>query len=278
MRAMGRLGADEFTVAVSMRGESGEQPLPLAIGDRIRLFNRVWADKAHFGSNGDTVTVLAVSKAGLTARNQSGQEAFLEWDRFRQRNGPVRLDYGYALTVDASQGTTSDEHIDAMPDGSRMTHGLKGYTAESRHRETTWMVVNEAAERRQIASRLPIGEYRPIREADIWDNVAANLSRQPIKASALDFLKRGSAIHRGTVTALAASLEPAEHRERAGEARSTAHRHRQRLEAERSSSVQRIVEQARDLQRRFVARLMQLGAAIPRQTPSHEYRPPRMGL
>ena len=128
-------------------------------GDKVRLFNRVWDEKTHFGSNGDTVTVIDASERGMTARNDAGREAFLEWNKFTSRgDDSVRLAYGYALTVDASQGTTSDEHIDALPDGSCVTHGLKGYTAESRHRETTWMVVNEAAERRQIAGRIPIGE------------------------------------------------------------------------------------------------------------------------
>jgi len=167
MRAMGRLGEDKRTIRVAAADGSGMQPLPLAEGDKVRLLNRVFgADKAHFGSNGDTVTVLGVTNDGIQTRNTEGQVA-----------------YGYAATIDASQGATSDEHIDALPEGSRAVNGLKSYVAESRHRDTTWMVVNEAAERRQIASRIPIGEHRLIRDDDIWRNVAANLSRQPIKVS-----------------------------------------------------------------------------------------------
>jgi hypothetical protein len=79
------------------------------------------------------------------------------------------------------------------------------------------MVVSEAAERKDVASRIPIGECRPIREDDIWANVAANLGRQPIKASALEFLKQRTSIQRGTQMALPLSLERAEHRERVGD-------------------------------------------------------------
>jgi hypothetical protein len=38
-RDMGRLGDDKATVRVAMRGETGLQPLALAAGDRVRLFN-----------------------------------------------------------------------------------------------------------------------------------------------------------------------------------------------------------------------------------------------
>ena len=38
---------------------------------------------------------------------------------------------------------TSDEHIDALSDGAHAMHGLKGYVAESRHRDAAWLVVSE---------------------------------------------------------------------------------------------------------------------------------------
>jgi hypothetical protein len=197
MREMGWLSGDERIVTVSMRGERSAQKLALSSGDKVRVFNRVWAeDKQHFASNGDVITILKTSADGLTARNGEGREAFLSWRKFQPEGGPPQLSYGYCLTIDASQGITSDEHIDALPDGSHMTQGLKGYTAESRHHDTTWLVVNEAAERRQIAGRLPVGEYRRICKDDVWRNVAGNLSQQPIKASALEVLSSTLAILR----------------------------------------------------------------------------------
>jgi hypothetical protein len=261
MRAMSRLGEDKLTVQVAAGDGSGLQLLPLAAGDKVRLFNRVFGpDKTHFGSNGDVVTVLDANGDGIQARNPDGAETFLGFEKLRQRNdGPIRLSYGYATTIDASQGSTSPEHIDALPEGSRAVNGLKGYVAESRHRDTTWMVVNEAAERRQIASRIPIGEYRPIRDDDIWNNVAENLGRQPIKASAIEVLKRSAVVYRGSISAIPQGLATAERRERQGQERWTAHDKKQRLQAEMSPSMQRVVELARGIRQRVVESLGRRG-------------------
>jgi hypothetical protein len=77
-----------------------------------------------------------------------------------------------------------------MPAGSQAIHGFKAYTAASRHERTTWIVVDEASERRHLASRSIIGHRPEIREPDVWRNIGENLSRQPQKASALDLLHR----------------------------------------------------------------------------------------
>jgi hypothetical protein len=153
-----------------------------------------------------------------------------------------------------------------LPEGSRAVNGLKGYVAESRHRDTTWMVVNEAAERRQIASRIPVGEHRPIRDDDIWANVAANLGRQPIKASAIEVLKRSAVVYRGSISAIPQGLATAERREREGQDRWTAHEKKQRLQAEMSPALQRVVELARDIQQRIAG----LGLRGPESGRGHE--------
>ena len=77
-----------------------------------------------------------------------------------------------------------------MPAGSHAIHGFKAYTAASRHERTTWMVVDEASERRHLASRSMIGQRPDIREQDVWRNIGENLSRRPQKVSALDMLHR----------------------------------------------------------------------------------------
>lgn len=46
-----------------------------------------------------------------------------------------------------------------MPAGSQAIHCFTAYTAASRHERTTWMVVDEASERRQLAL-LQISGYR----------------------------------------------------------------------------------------------------------------------
>ena len=100
----------------------------------------------------------------------------------------MRLSYGYAMTVDTAQGSTATEHIHAMPVGSHAIHGFKAYTAASRHERTTWIVVDEASERRHLASRSMIGHRQEIHEPDVWRQIGENLSRQPQKASALEML------------------------------------------------------------------------------------------
>jgi hypothetical protein len=97
----------------------------------------------------------------------------------------------------ATQGLTSTEHIEAMPSGTQAVNAYKAYTQASRHREKSWLVTSDGAERREIASRRPLGDPRPIREADVWVNMARNLARAPEKASALDFLEQARDLRRG---------------------------------------------------------------------------------
>ena len=132
----------------------------------------------------------------MLVRNASGLEGLIEWCKIRSRpDTPVRLTYGYATTVDTAQGSTATEHIHAMPAGSQAINGFKAYTAATRHQTTNWIVVDDASERRQLTSRAMLGHKPDIREHDVWENVAKNLSRQPLKASAI------AAIHQTAQTA-----------------------------------------------------------------------------
>jgi hypothetical protein len=250
----GAIGPDKLELGVMRRDAAGNRaregrihPMALAEGDKVRVFNRIWAN-GHFASNGDVLELTAVSAKGMTARNEDGHDAFVEWRQLQGRFDPApRLAYGHALTIDASQGTTSRVHIDAVLSGSWQQQGGKGYVNESRQVETTHLIVNEAAERKRIYSRIPRGEYRPVQAADIWKHVADNLSRPTTKASALAFLRVGSAIYRGGIAALPATLEPAERREKAGEARMSLRTRMERIGAEMSRAI---AERARELPRR----------------------------
>ena len=62
--------------------------------------------------------------------------------------------------------------------------------AASRHQQTNWIVVDEASERRQLVGRTMLGHRADIAEHDVWQNIGENLSRQPIKASALASLQQ----------------------------------------------------------------------------------------
>ncbi|MBV8893848.1 MAG: hypothetical protein JO266_18085, partial [Acidobacteria bacterium] len=94
--------------------------------------------------------------------------------------------------VDVAQGSTATEHIHALLSGSQATHGLKAYVGASRHQSTNWIVVDEASERRQLIGRTMLGQQPDIAEHDVWQNIGENLSRQPVKASALASLQRQS--------------------------------------------------------------------------------------
>lgn len=195
LRRAGKLGADVAVLDATDR--TGEvYRLPLAIGDRVRLFDRVFHAAANgrrsvLASNGDVVEVLGVTTSGMLVRNEAGAEGVIAWRKIQTRVGePVRLAPGYATTVDIAQGSTATEHIHALLSGSQAIHGLKAYVAASRHQSTNWIVIDEASERHQLVGRTMLGHRPDIGEHDVWQNIGENLSRQPIKPSALASLQQ----------------------------------------------------------------------------------------
>ena len=204
LRRAGRLGPDAKVLdATDRNGETYK--LALAAGDRVRLFDRVHdtnasGRKSVLGNNGDVrAPIRELTDEGMIVRNHTGAEGLVAWRKIQAHQGdPVRLTYGYARTVDTAQGSTATEHIHAMPAGLQAIHGFTAYTAASRHERTTWIVVDEASERRQLASRSMLGQIPDIREADVWRNIGENLSRQSQKASALDMLHQMAETRRAT--------------------------------------------------------------------------------
>ncbi len=77
-------------------------------------------------------------------------------------------------------------------------------------------MTSDGAERREIAGRRPLGDARPIREADVWANMGRNLSRQPKAVSALAFLEQAREVRRGATRAMQAGLQPAEQQHATG--------------------------------------------------------------
>lgn len=64
------------------------------------------------GNNGDVVTVLAELADGLRLRTKDGQVADVQWRRMlEEKKQRVFLGHGHALTIDAAQAITSEEHI-----------------------------------------------------------------------------------------------------------------------------------------------------------------------
>ena len=74
----------------------------------------------------------------------------------------------------------------------------------------------------------PWAKIRPIREVDVWANVAANLNRTPEKATALSLLSHATEIRRGTLRDFQAGAEPAERKTAEGLTPEMVHRAHER--------------------------------------------------
>jgi hypothetical protein len=257
-RDAGELGLDQAVLdACDQSGVA--YSLPLAVGDRVRLFartNAAYADHSRgiIGNNGSVLTVRAIDAAGVVLQNAHGHEGSVAWDTLRDRtSGRIRLSYGDVLTIDATQGLTSTEHIQAMPAGTQAVTAYKAYTAASRHRRASYLIAADGAERREIAARRPLGDPRPIREANVWANMARNLARQPEMPAALDLLERAHHLQRSAARALQAGLQPAEQREADGLERTTLTRSWQR---------RRVVEHLAGMTERLGSLVHEQGAVL----------------
>lgn len=229
MRSAGQLEPDAVTVKATDQNGT-EYDLALARGDRIRLFANTPAALSggrggNIGRNGSVLTVLDLSAEGVRMRNAKGTEGLVKWETLRDPlSGRARLSYGDCLTINAAQGVTATEHINALPGGSRTANANTVYVAESRHRRQSWLVTSDGAERREIADRRPLGDARPIARKDVLANMSRNLSRQPEKPSALLFLERAAQGVRQSARGFQRGLRPAEERKRAGQQPTTLHR------------------------------------------------------
>ncbi|MBB5696047.1 MobF family relaxase [Muricoccus pecuniae] len=233
-RAAGELGADRASIqATDQNGAT--YSLPLAEGDCVRLFARTRATftdeqgrrkSANIGDNGSVLEVVRVQpRDGIHLRAESGKVGFVPWAALRDEGSErIKLAHGDCRTIDSSQGLTSDEHINALPAGSRAVQGFKGYVAESRHRVSSWLVTSHGAELREAQDHRPLGVNDPLSASDLWDAVAKNLERQPVKESALAFVASVAAETRKAAHALQEGLRVQEARAAAGQAPTTLRR------------------------------------------------------
>jgi hypothetical protein len=157
--------------------------------------------------------IIAIREDGLLMRNPAGKEGFVAWTTFKdETSGRVRLAYGDALTTNTAQGSTVTEHIHAMPSGTRLVSAFGAYTSGSRHREQSFIVTSEGAERSEIAGRRPLGDWREVSHTDVLDNMKRNLARQPEKGSSVDFVARAANVRRGTIQRMQQSHQKMEAR------------------------------------------------------------------
>jgi hypothetical protein len=190
LKERGEIANDERVYnAVDHTGR--EYALPIATGDRVRLFRRTWGvageNKMQIGNNGDIVEILGQSHQGLRIRNKDGEVADVEWRRVLDaHSNRLLLGFGHALTIDAAQGLTSDEHINALPRGTGGVTAFTSYVAESRSRGTTWTVISEGALLEAERHRQALGDVTPITKEDLWARASADMSRKPYKGLGMD--------------------------------------------------------------------------------------------
>jgi hypothetical protein len=184
--------ADEEGGIAQEGGEGGGQEWPAPPG-AARLSAEVSeiGDKGGFiGANGYVVTVTERQAEGLVLRDKDGTTGFVEWRRLQDSTtGRFLLGHGHALTIDAAQGITSQEHINALPRGTGGVTSFKGYVAESRARGTSWTMVAEAATFEAIRRGKALGDTTPITSDDLWRKVGEDLSQKPYKPLGVDLLR-----------------------------------------------------------------------------------------
>ena len=185
--------ATQETVHRAIDQGGREYDLALARGDRVRLYRRTWGmidgREQQVGNNGDVVEVLGTGPQHLRVRTAKGQVADIEWRRLADKEtGRILLGFGHALTIDAAQGLTSDEHINALPRGTSGVTGFTSYVAESRARGTTWTLISEGALHEAEQHRQAIGDATPITHEDFWARAAKDMSEKPYKALGTDLL------------------------------------------------------------------------------------------
>lgn len=212
LKARGEIkGDDRMFAAMDQRGETYD--LPLAVGDRVRLFRKTYAvvdgERGFIGSNGDVLTVQAIMNDGLVLKDKDGRVGVVEWKRLRLPGSDrLLLGHGWCQTVDAIQGVTSDEHVWALPRGSVGLTKYKNYVAESRAEWSTWTFVSEAALFDTVRNGRALGDTTPITSEDLWDRLAEDMSRAPEKRLGMDLVE---AARDGQVDALR-RLAEVEHR------------------------------------------------------------------
>jgi hypothetical protein len=203
LKARGEIGTDEVVYpAIDPRGET--YSLPLATGDRVRLFRQTAAiidgKRGIIGSNGDVVEIVGRSENGLRLRDDKRRIGDVEWRRLTDpETKRLHLGFGHALTIDSAQGITSGEHINALPRGSAGITAFKSYTAESRHISQVWTMISEAAVHEAVKTSRPLGDDTPITADNLWQRVAADMSAKPYKPLASDLLTQLRRDHEKTV-------------------------------------------------------------------------------
>lgn len=187
------VGEERIYQAIDQRGEVYD--LPIAVGDRLRLFQRTGARIGEkkfgwIGNNGSMVTVEAITDGGLRLRNRHGTVGEVSWDRLvHHRSGRLLVASGWAQTVDSIQGVTSAEHINALTHGTAGLTAFRNYPAESRAEWETWTMIGEAGLFEAVRHARAIGDQREITTEQLWEQAAKDMAYAPRKPLGLDLVE-----------------------------------------------------------------------------------------
>lgn len=200
-RAEGEITGDDRNIeCIDRTGETYD--LQLAVGDRVRLFDRVYGRRVdtnglpgrsppvHVGNNGAIVQIKRFTDTGFVVDTAGGIEVVVDWGKLRDKEtGRVRLNSGDCLTIDSSQGATEHLWCNLLGNGTSVgaVNARRAYVAESRNRVQTYTLINRDAEETAIARARGIGSKAVITEEDIWEFAGKNLSKKTDKSSSLAF-------------------------------------------------------------------------------------------
>lgn len=210
-QAAGQIEPDTHPVIKATSGTEN-YVMQLAKGDRVRLFKSIgatfmWTEPngqvkmsgGNIGRNGSVLTVEAVRPAGLMLRTVHGKVGSVTWQQLKYANGRTLLAYGDAKTFHSSQGSTSQEQIIALLDGSQSINGYAGYSAATRHKDRSWLVTNGLKEEISVKESRPINAPGNVTDDEKWAHVVRRLAWQPEKDSATAMVERVTELKQGAV-------------------------------------------------------------------------------
>ena len=171
------------------------EPLEIAIGDTIRT------GAAHFGKrlfNGTRVDVLdlredphsvanpGVPRLWIRGRTDRGRIVEFFHDQITDYHGKIRLDHGYAMTMNAAQGLTVDRaFVLANHKPSRETI----YPAATRHRDRMDIYVDRAPVELDIRNRRSEDlADDPVTDGDVLAFLAGSWARSRPEEAAQDYM------------------------------------------------------------------------------------------
>ncbi len=219
-RVLANYDGPRYTVQACRSREPRAKPeaLEIAIGDTIRI------GAAHFGKrifNGthlevidlreDPPSIVApdVPRLWIRGRTDRGRIVEFHHDQIKDWFGKIRLDHGYAMTMNAAQGLTVDRaFVFANQKPSRETI----YPAATRHRERMDLYVDRAPVELDVRYRRTEDlATEPVTDADILAFLAQNWSRSRPEEAAQDYMSdhmKARLIHRDSAGARARADSP----------------------------------------------------------------------